>query len=319
MARADYGAVRGAGLSQPLTTPRAVPTGWLDRNLRWLFIAPAALVVLCLSIFPLIASLGLSFLFWDFSRPSAGIRFAGLYHWGRMLADERFLTVLRTTILYALVAVPLQYAIGLVIAVVLNQEFRGRRFFRVFFLLPMMLSPVSISFIVGRMMFHETQGPLNHFLSFLGLPAISWLSSEPLAFLAIVLVDSWQWIPFIVLLLLVGLQGIPSEVAEAARLDGSALQAFWHVTFPLLLPWSVTVVLLRGLEVLKIFDVVVVLTGGGPGIATESLTLYAYQTGIRSFNLGYAAAIGYALLILAIVGSALFLLGASRWLARVTD
>ncbi|MCC6313861.1 MAG: sugar ABC transporter permease [Thermomicrobiales bacterium] len=297
---------------------RAIRPGWFVRHERWVFLAPPIAVVLLLSIFPLIASLALSFTFWDLGVSAGGIRFAGLYHWARLLHDERFLTALRTTLLYALIGVPLQYAIGLTLAVVLNMDLRGRRFFRVFFLLPMLLSPVSVAFIAGRMMFHETQGPLNHALSALGLPIVSWLSNAKIAFLAIVLVDSWQWIPFMTLVLLAGLQGIPTEVLEAAELDGSPRQTFWRITFPLLLPWTLTVVLLRSLEMLKIMDVIVVMTGGGPGIATESLTFYAYQTGMRNFNLGSASAIGFSLLLLAIALSAVFLLIVRGWVIRVS-
>jgi len=298
---------------------RSAIVDWLGRRERLIFIGPPVALVIGLAIFPLLSSLGLSLVYWDFANPDAGVRWAGLSHWARLFEDEHFHYVARTTILYMVVAVPLQYVLGLVLALVLNEELRARRFFRAFFLLPMMLSPVAIAFIVGRMMFNEAMGPINDLLRHLSLSPVMWLTSGPLAVLTIILVDTWQWTPFMMLLLLAGLQSLPVEVMEAARLDGrSAWHVFWRITFPLLMPWTVTTLLLRSLEMLKIVDVVTVLTNGGPGIATESLTLYAYRVGLVNFDLGYASAIAYTLLIFAIVSSLAFLAVLRRWVARAS-
>ncbi len=294
--------------------------GWIERNERRLFLAPAVLLILCLSVFPLLASLGISFLYWNFGDPGAGFRWAGLFHWGRLLTDSHFQTVLKNTLLYVVIGVPAQYVLGLVLALVLNQEIRGRRFFRVLFLIPMMLSPVAVAYVLGRMTFNESQGPVNDMLLALHIPPVGWLTNSPVPFFTIAIVDTWQWTPFMMLLLLAGLQGISTEVLEAAKLDAqSPWQVFRYVVFPLLLPWSVTAILLRSLETLKIVDLIVVITAGGPGISTESLTLYAYQTGIRNLDLGYASAISYTLLIIATVLSTVFLLVVRNRIAQVTD
>jgi multiple sugar transport system permease protein len=134
------------------------------------------------------------------------------------------------------------------------------------------------------------------------------MTSGTLAWLTVLMVDTWQWTPFMMLLLLAGLQSLPEEVMEAAELDTrSAWQAFWTIVFPMLLPWSVTAVLIRAVEMLKIMDIIVVLTNGGPGIATESVTLTAYRTGVTNFDLGYASAMAFALLVVAVLGTTVLL------------
>ena len=228
--------------------------------------------------------------------------------------------MLWNTALYVVVGVPLQYCIGLVLAVVLNEEIRARNFLRVLFLVPMMLSPVAVSFVVGRLLFNEALGPINQMLLGLGLDPVPWMSSNSLAFLTVILVDTWQWAPFMMLLLLAGLQSIDDEVLEAAELDTrSSWQSFWRVTFPLLLPWTITAILIRTVEMLKIVDLIVVLTNGGPGIATESLTLYAYRIGVVNFDLGYASVLAFTLLILTIVATLGMLFALRAQLARVTS
>jgi multiple sugar transport system permease protein len=288
-----------------------------DRRAAALFLLPPLLVVVILSIFPLAMSLGLSFANWNIANPAGGITWAGLAHWRRLFTDAHFHRVALNTLLYVLIGVPIQYGLGLLLAVVLNREIRARAYIRLFFLLPMMLSPVAISFIVGRVLFNEAVGPVNDMLRATGLPAVPWLTDSSLAFVTVLIVDVWQWTPFMLLLLLAGLQTIPEEVVEAARMDArSEWQAFWRVVFPLLLPWTVTALLIRSIEMLKIMDVVVVLTNGGPGIATESLTLYAYRMGVVNFDLGYASALAFALLIFAAAGATLFLRLLRRSIAR---
>ncbi|MEZ5666090.1 MAG: sugar ABC transporter permease [Alphaproteobacteria bacterium] len=279
-----------------------------DRRAAGVFIAPPLALVIVMAIFPLVMSLGLSFVHWNLSNPDAGIAFAGVDHWARLFEDTHFHGVALNTVLYVIVGVPIQYGLGLLLAVVLNAEIKARNFFRVLFLLPMMLSPIAISFVVGRVMFNEAAGPVNDLLIRSGIAPVAWLSDSVLAFVTVLIVDTWQWTPFMMLILLAGLQSVSEEVVEAGRIDTrSDWQAFWRVTFPLLLPWTVTALLIRSVEMLKIVDVIVVLTNGGPGIATESLTIYAYRVGIRNFDLGYASTLAFTLLIVTVVAAMLFL------------
>jgi multiple sugar transport system permease protein len=290
----------------------------VDRNkpkrslLPVLFIAPAFVLVIALTIIPLLSSLALSFVHWDFGNRMAPVRWAGLDHWARLFTDRHFHYVLLNTLLYFAIGIPIQFFIGLGLARSLDRARRQQNWLRILFLMPMMLSPVVVAFIVGRVMFNETVGPINAGLSAAGLPAVPWLTSSVGAFVAVLLVDTWQWVPFFMLVLLAGLSAVSNEVEDAARLDTTSdSQAFWRVTFPMLVPWSVTAILIRSIEMLKIADVIVVLTNGGPGIATESLTLYAYRVGIVNFDLGYAATLAFSLLIVATI-IATFILAASR-------
>ncbi len=292
----------------------AIDKNWLSRHERAIFILPPTILVLCLTLFPLIGSLLLSLYGFTFG---GGLRFVGWENWLRLLRDDHFLAVAQNTILYVVVGVPIQYTLGFGLALLLNQDLKGQRFFRVLFLLPMMLSPVSVAFITGRMMFNEAQGPINHFLRTIGAPLVPWLTDSTTAFITVLLVDSWQWTPFMMLLILAGLQGVPRDVVEAARLEGTSWQIFWHITFPMVIPWSITAILLRSIEMLKIIDPIVIMTNGGPGIATESLTLYAYQEGIVNLNLGYASVIAYTLLISTIIIATIFLIVVRRAFSRV--
>jgi multiple sugar transport system permease protein len=176
----------------------------------------------------------------------------------------------------------------------------------------MMVTPVAAAYM-GRMLFDTRISPQAHLQRLLssltGIEiSIPWLGEGAWATAAIILIDSWQWIPFMTLLLLAGMQGIPEEIYEAARTDGAtAFQILRQITFPILLPLSITAILIRGLEIFKIIDVIVVTTGGGPGSATESLTMYLFDTALTFGNYSYAAAISFALLLLVILFATLFL------------
>jgi multiple sugar transport system permease protein len=277
-----------------------------DRS-KHFFILPAVILILLFSIFPLLFSFALVFLSWDLSRLTGGVRFSGLENVITLVNDARFWNTARITLTFVVGAVALQYLVGLGVAMLLNQEIRFRRFFRVVFLMPMMLTPAAVAY-GGRMLFNEGQGPLNDIIKFFGGPQIPWFSSPTLALPSLMLLDTWEWTPFVMIVLLAGLQSLPPEVFEAARVDGASdWQSFRHITFPMLAPVSVTVILIRALEAFKMFDISVVMTGGGPGTATETVTMYAYQVGMKNGNLGYASAIAYALLIMVIISSTLFL------------
>jgi multiple sugar transport system permease protein len=277
-----------------------------DRS-KHFFILPAAILILLFSIFPLLFSFALVFVSWDLSRLTGGIRFIGLENFITLVNDARFWNTARVTLTFVVGAVSLQYLVGLGVALLLNQEIRFRRFFRVVFLMPMMLTPTAVAY-GGRMLFNEGQGPLNDIIKLLGGPQVPWFSSPTLALPSLMLLDTWEWTPFVMIVLLAGLQSLPPEVFEAARVDGASdWQSFRHITFPMLAPVTVTVILIRALEAFKLFDISVVMTGGGPGTATETVTMYAYQVGLKNGNLGYASAIAYVLLIMVIISSTLFL------------
>jgi multiple sugar transport system permease protein len=273
---------------------------------------PALVAVLGLVLFPLVFTLGVSLTNWHLYFPE--VQFVGLEMWARPLSDDFLTQTLRNTIVFVLGVIPAQYVIGLVVALALNNVKRGRTFFRVYFLVPMMISPVAIAYIIGRMMMHETFGPVNELLRLAGLPRVPWLSDAFWAMSTLIAIDVWHWTSFMVLMLMAGLQGLPGEIYESAKVDGAnGWQSFWGITFPLLAPISVTAVLLRTIDAFKVIDIIKVVTGGGPGRSTESLTMAVLDIGVRGGDLAYGAVMGYVLLAAMLTFSGLLILVTRRW------
>jgi len=203
---------------------------------------------------------------------------------------------LAVTIVYVGVDVSIQYLIGLGLALLAVQHLPGRRFFRVVFLLPMMITPVGVAYLF-RMLTDTDKGPLYPLWAHFGLVDVSWVTNPWGARVAVMIGDIWQWTPFIFIVLLASIETLPHELVEAAVVDGAnRWQVFWRITFPLILPATSTIVLIRLIEGFKIVDLSNVLTNGGPGTATESLTLHAY-TIWRTLDIGGSAAVAYMLLI----------------------
>jgi multiple sugar transport system permease protein len=220
-------------------------------------------------------------------------------------------------VVFTVFAVVVEYAVGLALALLMREHLAGGGFFRVLFAIPMMLAPVAIGFM-WRMLYDQSNGPVDSVLRGLHLGSPGWLSSSHLALVSVVIMDVWEWTPLMFLLLLAGLQAIPAEIIEAARVDGaSGRQVVFRVIVPMLLPVTVTAVFLRMIDSFQVFGQIFLLTGGGPGTATTSTTLFGFFQGFQSFDLGYGAAIALSLLILVVVVSTVFLAGTRRLLQRV--
>jgi multiple sugar transport system permease protein len=337
-----------------------------DATARWLFIWPAVLVILLLSIFPLIASLVLAFSSLVFRQGALEIHLVGLDNFQTLLTGtERrtFLGVLRAptplgwllvgasvvvsawwfrravrggrlgpfglavrlgacfvligfawllaqsllgeggrpgtlvvTMLFVVGGIALQYLVGLGLALLAVRRVPGRRFFRVVFLIPLTITPVGIGYML-RMMTDTNMGPLVPLFRALGMSQWTWVDDPWLARFVVILADSWQWIPFMFIVLLAAIEGQDQEVIEASFVDGATRrQAFWHMTVPAILPVSTTLILIRMIESFKLIDMPNILLGGGPGTATQTLALEAYFSW-RTLDLGRSAAIAYLLLI----------------------
>src|SRR5262245_41353531 len=209
------------------------------------------------------------------------------------------------TMTFVFVGVVVQFLLGLGLALLVTQNLRGKRFFRVVFLLPMMITPVGIGFLF-RMMTDTLQGPIAPLWVALGLEDFSWTESPVGARAAVIIGDTWQWTPFIFIVLLAALEGVPREPIEAALVDGaSRWQVFRYVVVPFLIPVSLTVIMIRIIEGFKIIDMPQVLTRGGPGTATESVTLQAYNSW-RALDLGGSAAMAYMLLFVVTFAAVVF-------------
>jgi multiple sugar transport system permease protein len=273
-------------------------------RIKWLFVGPGILWVLAFTIFPLLYSLRLSFMRARLGKPA---RFAGLENFQRAFSDYRFWDTLEVTLMFVAVSVTLTVLLGLGLALLFNRKMRGQRLFRSLFTMPLFTAPIALGYL-GLTIFHEEVGAVNTVLRAMGminLPA--WFSNVWLARLAIVLVDVWQWTPFCFLVILAGLQSLPEEIYEAARLDSSSeLDIFRHITLPLVSPVLFTVSMLRLVEAFKVLDIPFSMTSGGPGAATQTYSFYIYLTGLRNFNTGYASALAYLLLILMVAISLYF-------------
>jgi len=275
-----------------------------DSLLPYLFVAPALLVLLALSIYPLLYSVTISLR----TETSNGTVW-GLHNFARLTSDSFFFTALLHTFIYASVALTCEFFLGLGLALLLNRQLRARGFLRAALLVPMMLPTVVVG-VIWRLLLNPNFGAINGTLKGLGIKteALTWTASPKLALVSVIAVDVWQWTPFVFLVLLAGLQAIPQEPYEAALIDGSSRwQTFRYVTLPLLKPAILIALLLRTMDLFRVFDQIFILTEGGPGFATETISLYIYRTAFRFFDFGYAAAMSFVLLALTNVVSVVYI------------
>jgi multiple sugar transport system permease protein len=278
-----------------------------------LFLLPALQITLSLVIFPTLFGVAVSFTQWDIGGISGPV-FNGLDNFKYLASDDKFWNALGNNFKFVLVAIPLQYIIAFGIAILLNQQVRGLKFFRVVFLLPFMISPVAIGWMVGRSILDANRGVVPRVLDAIGIEKVSFFDQKLPAFLGIVAMDSWIAIPFMMVMLLAGLQALPTEVFEAAQIDGSSgWRRFWDMTFPLMLPVSLTAIVLRVIFEFKLVDLVRVVTAGGPGGATDTVSLYIYREGVESGNVGYATTMAMVFLVVVLVSvTALIVIGTRR-------
>jgi multiple sugar transport system permease protein len=261
----------------------------VDRNLAIIFPLPALVLVAALMIYPLVYTIVLSTRSYDLGFRS--FSFAGLSHYVTTLTNQRFWDAFGRTVWFAALSVTGSIVLGMIMALILNRDFRGARWARTAFLMPMVATPVATS-LVWMMMFNPTLGVLNYLLGLVGLPPSLWVADPALVIPSIVLVDVWHFAPFAMLILLAGLRSLPREPFESAMIDGaSRWQIFWRITLPLLQPVLIVVLIFRIIDSLKVFDLIWVITAGGPGFASETLYVYAYNQAFKYLDLGYGSAV----------------------------
>ena len=255
----------------------------------FLFPLPAALVVLALAIYPIAYTLIISSRRYDLGL--AKYAFVGTDNFTKALSSSQFLSAVLRTAGFTALSVVASVALGMVMAIVLNRDFRGARWARTAFLLPMVATPVATS-LVWMMMFNPTLGILNYVLSIFGLPPLLWVANPTFVIPCLVLVDVWHSAPFAMIILLAGLRALPREPVESAMIDGATrFQIFRLVTLPMLKPVLVVVLLFRTIDALKAFDIIWVITAGGPGTSSETLYVYAYNQAFKYLDLGYGSAV----------------------------
>jgi multiple sugar transport system permease protein len=262
----------------------------------WL-IAPATLMLVLITVLPFLDAVRTSLTTWNVLSIMPP-RFVWFQNYRDALTDPLFWSSFKVTLIFVGGVIVFQLTIGLAIALLINNLPRGQQLVATIIVLPVVLAPMVVGF-QWLILMNGDYGPLNYLLQRVGLPALAWTGDTHLALPSLMLVDFWEWTPFVVLLLYAGLRSLPRPVFEASRVDGSTpWQTFWNVTLPLLRPAIAIVLILRIIATFKLFDIIFVLTQGGPGTATENLTYYTYTQGFTYFKYGYATALGLIQMIL---------------------
>jgi multiple sugar transport system permease protein len=291
--------VERAALATPVGVARRL-RGLSDRAVAFLFIAPTMLVLLAINIFPLIWTIRLSFTNYRANRPNAPLRWVGLDQYRDILNDPDVWQAMQTTARFVVATITIETLLGFALAYLIDRKFRGHGFWTTVILIPMMLSPA----VVGNFwtfLYQPQTGLFNYAVAFVaGIPASSFqmIGDVRLAPWSIVIVDVWMWTPYVMLIGLAGLRSIPDYIYEAAEVDrASAWRQFWTITLPMALPFIMLAVLFRGIENFKMFDMVNLLTNGGPGSTTELASITLKREAFEKWRTGYSSAFAIILFV----------------------
>lgn len=267
-----------------------------DKRTLFLLTMPSFVTLFVLTVVPLVFSLGISL--FDYNITNTGnMKFVGLANFIRALKDDYFISAIGITVIQVVATVVGQMVLGMLIALLLSREFKGAKIMRSLYIIPMMITPV-VSGIMWRMMFNADLGIVNYMLGKLGVPAINWLGSPSTALATIIITDIWLSTPFVTMILLAGIQAISNDYYDAAAMDGvNTLQKFFYITLPLTKPMVLLALLFRIMDAIRRYDSIMAMTAGGPGIATQTLNIYAYYQGFSYFNIGYSSALSMILLV----------------------
>ncbi|MGH2531235.1 MAG: carbohydrate ABC transporter permease [Thermomicrobiales bacterium] len=253
-----------------------------------LFIVPAIAATVTVIIFPWLYTVYMSLHEWRVGFPREWV---GLDNYANLFRDSRFREAMGRTFVFTAMAVVFPVLLGVAAAILFHQEFRWRGLFRVIFMMPMIATPVAIA-LVWTMMFHPQLGVLNYLLSQIGLPPSLWVYSPETVIPSLVVIETWQWTPLVMLIVLGGLASLPTEPLESAVVDGAnPLQIFRDITLPLVLPFIMVAVVLRTIDALKAFDTIFAITQGGPGTASETINIYLYLQAFSFYRIGHASAV----------------------------
>lgn len=261
------------------------------------FLVPAVTLSVLVMIFPLVYTVYQSLQDWVIASPVPA-QFVGLDNFRELLSNPRVHRAFYRTIYMTVGAVGTQVVFGVGLALVMNRQFFGRGLIRTIAILPIVATPVAISLVFVTMM-HPSLGVLNYMLESIGLPPFLWTYSRHTVIPTIIMVETWKWSPFVMLIALAGLSTLPAEPFESARIDGAgSWRIFWSITLPMLLPTIIVAIVLRSIDTLKLFDTIFAMTQGGPGTASETLNIYVFRMAFQYFRMGYASSVVVAFLVI---------------------
>lgn len=280
-------------MTNTLKKPKIKSLKWRTTLTAYSFILPNFIGFLIFTFIPIVISIGLSFMEWDTANPA---KFVGLKNFKRLLSDETFRISFGNTIYYTVATVPLTLVCALLLAILLNKGIKGVKVYRAVFFLPYITSIVAVA-VVWNMLLHPTMGPVNEFLKWIGIQnPPGWTASTEWALPAVIITSIWRSVGYYMVIYLAGLQGIPGELYEAATVDGAN---WWHkfksITLPMLTPTTFFVMVMLTINSFKVFDLILVMTGGGPGRATNVLVYQIYNEAFINFKFGYSSAIAMVL------------------------
>lgn len=279
----------------------------LSRLTPYMFLAPAVVILAIALLYPVGYMIYASFLNWNPSQLIGEADWVGWRNYANLLNDASFHESLWVTLKFAFLVVVIEMVLGVGLALLLDRNIRGMSMLRTIFILPMMIAPIVVG-LMWRYMYHPSVGTFNRTLKSMGFDSIPWLSDSWWAFTSIVIADIWQWTPFIFILALAALQSLPRSALEAAKIDGaSEWQQVLHIKIPLMMPVLIVTLLLRLIDAFKVLEVILVMTNGGPGLATEILALRIARTATEFRELGVAASMSnYLLIVLLVLTFAMF-------------
>jgi multiple sugar transport system permease protein len=267
------------------------------------FLLPGVIWVLAFTIYPLIYSLTISF---HRQKLGKAPKFIGIENYADIFTDLRVQETVLTSVFLSVGSVVLTLILGTFVAWLFSHNLPGLRGFRAIITMPLFAAPIALGYL-GQVIFNETNGPINYLVQGVGGPAIPWITHPLWARVAVLITDTWQWTPFVFIVVLAAMQSISEELYEAAHLDtASGWMLFRHITFPLIAPALGTIAMLRLVDTFKILDIPLALLQGGPGAATQTYSYYTYVVGLRNFDLGYASALAYLLVIIAIIVTSIY-------------
>jgi len=275
----------------------------------WPFVVPALIVIAAVIVFPWVFTLWMSVNKWTLGQSQS---FVGLDNYVRLATDGRFWESLWHTVLYTVLSVVGPLIFGTLAALIFDANFPLRGFLRGVFVMPMMATPVAVA-LVWTMMFHPQLGVLNYLLSLVGIGPQEWIYNQSSVIPSLVLVEVWQWTPLVMLIVLGGLASVPREPYESAEIDGAnAWQKFRYLTLPMISPFLMIAVIIRGIDAIKSFDIIYAMTQGGPGTASETINIYLYNTAFSYYDIGYGSAMAVVFFILIVALSFILLMMRQR-------